>query len=153
MIRAHLTIDPHFTVGPINRRLFGSFVEHLGRCVYDGIYEPGHASADGDGQTTLTVSLFGTFGYDESGLFEQYMEENPDIRVEVEVIPWAKRMQKMITAVNGGHAPDAAYLGLDFMPQLHALDILEPIDQYLTPEELDDYTSVARESVTIDGRM
>ena len=42
MIPAHLTIDPHFVVGPINRRLFGSFVEHLGRCVYDGIYEPGH---------------------------------------------------------------------------------------------------------------
>ena len=43
---ARLTIDPHFAVGPINRRLFGSFVEHLGRCVYDGIYEPGHPTAD-----------------------------------------------------------------------------------------------------------
>jgi len=29
--------------------VFGSFVEHLGRCVYDGIYEPGHATADQDG--------------------------------------------------------------------------------------------------------
>jgi alpha-N-arabinofuranosidase len=37
MTRAQLTIDPHFVVGPVNRRLFGSFVEHLGRCVYDGI--------------------------------------------------------------------------------------------------------------------
>jgi alpha-N-arabinofuranosidase len=46
---AHLTIDPHFVVGPINRRLFGSFVEHLGRCVYDGIYEPGHPEADEHG--------------------------------------------------------------------------------------------------------
>ena len=49
MISAHLTIDPHFVVGPINRRLFGSFVEHLGRCVYDGIYEPGHPDADEHG--------------------------------------------------------------------------------------------------------
>src|SRR6476469_6391273 len=49
MIRAHLTIDPHFVVGPVNRRLFGSFVEHLGRCVYDGVYEPAHPSADEDG--------------------------------------------------------------------------------------------------------
>ena len=49
MISAHLTIDPHFVVGPINRRLFGSFVEHLGRCVYDGIYEPGHPEADEHG--------------------------------------------------------------------------------------------------------
>ena len=40
---------PHFAVGAVNRRLFGSFVEHLGRCVYDGIYEPGHPTADADG--------------------------------------------------------------------------------------------------------
>nr|WP_308283428.1 alpha-N-arabinofuranosidase [Pseudonocardia nigra] len=31
------------------RRLFGSFVEHMGRCVYTGIYEPGHPKADEDG--------------------------------------------------------------------------------------------------------
>ncbi len=49
MPKAHLTLDPHFTVGPVNRRLFGSFVEHLGRCVYDGIYEPGHPKADAFG--------------------------------------------------------------------------------------------------------
>jgi len=49
MFTARLSIDPKFTVGRINRRLFGSFVEHLGRCVYDGIYEPGHPTADEDG--------------------------------------------------------------------------------------------------------
>jgi alpha-N-arabinofuranosidase len=34
------------TVGETDRRLFGAFIEHLGRCVYGGIFEPGHASAD-----------------------------------------------------------------------------------------------------------
>lgn len=33
----------------IDPRLYGSFVEHLGRCVYTGIYEPGHPDADGQG--------------------------------------------------------------------------------------------------------
>jgi alpha-N-arabinofuranosidase len=33
----------------VNRRTFGTFVEHMGRCVYTGIYEPGHATADEDG--------------------------------------------------------------------------------------------------------
>jgi alpha-N-arabinofuranosidase len=46
---AHLTFDPRRTIAPINRRMFGSFVEHLGRCVYDGIYEPGHDQADSAG--------------------------------------------------------------------------------------------------------
>lgn len=36
--------------GPdVPRRLFGTFVEHMGRCVYDGISEPGHPTADAQG--------------------------------------------------------------------------------------------------------
>ncbi|MGI5289153.1 alpha-N-arabinofuranosidase [Nonomuraea polychroma] len=49
MHQAKLTIDPAFKVGPVRRRTFGTFVEHLGRCVYTGIYEPGHPAADEDG--------------------------------------------------------------------------------------------------------
>ncbi len=62
MTRAQLTIDPHFVVGPVNRRLFGSFVEHLGRCVYDGIYEPGHPSADDQGYRTDVIELVRELG-------------------------------------------------------------------------------------------
>lgn len=46
---ATLTMDPAFTVGPVRRRTFGAFVEHLGRCVYTGIFEPEHPKADEDG--------------------------------------------------------------------------------------------------------
>ncbi|MEO8115982.1 MAG: alpha-N-arabinofuranosidase [Phenylobacterium sp.] len=49
MLSAKIVADRHFTVGPLDRRLFGTFVEHLGRCVYGGIYEPGHPTADANG--------------------------------------------------------------------------------------------------------
>ncbi|GAA2025061.1 alpha-N-arabinofuranosidase [Pseudokineococcus marinus] len=49
MPHARLTLDPDFTVGPVPRRLFGSFAEHMGRCVYTGIFEPDHPTADADG--------------------------------------------------------------------------------------------------------
>ncbi|MFI5844086.1 alpha-N-arabinofuranosidase [Catenuloplanes sp. NPDC051500] len=49
MQHATVTLDPAFTIAPVRRRTFGSFVEHLGRCVYTGIYEPGHPTADPDG--------------------------------------------------------------------------------------------------------
>ena len=62
MIAAHLTVDPHFVVGPINRRLFGSFVEHLGRCVYDGIYEPGHPQSDENGFRRDVIELVRELG-------------------------------------------------------------------------------------------
>lgn len=49
MIRTGLVLDRDFVIGPLDRRVFGAFVEHLGRCVYTGIYEPGHPSADENG--------------------------------------------------------------------------------------------------------
>lgn len=57
MHEAQLTLDPAFSVAPVRRRTFGAFVEHLGRCVYTGIYEPGHASADADGFRTDVLEL------------------------------------------------------------------------------------------------
>jgi alpha-N-arabinofuranosidase len=49
MHHAALTIDPTFRIADVDPRLYGSFVEHMGRCVYTGIYEPGHETADADG--------------------------------------------------------------------------------------------------------
>lgn len=62
MVSARLTIDPQFAVGTVNPRLFGSFVEHLGRCVYDGIYEPAHPDADADGFRTDVIELVKELG-------------------------------------------------------------------------------------------
>src|SRR5688500_18518573 len=46
---ARFTLDPAFAVGSVNPRLYGSFVEHMGRRVYTRLYEPGHPAADADG--------------------------------------------------------------------------------------------------------
>ena len=62
MSTARLFFDPRLPVGPVNRRVFGSFVEHLGRAVYDGIYEPGHPSADERGFRTDVMELVTELG-------------------------------------------------------------------------------------------
>lgn len=62
MLRAHLSLDPDRVIGEIDRRLFGGFVEHLGRCVYDGIYEPGHPEADEHGFRRDVVALVRELG-------------------------------------------------------------------------------------------
>lgn len=49
MSHARISIDRDFTIAEVPHRLFGSFVEHMGRCVYTGIYEPGHPDADDQG--------------------------------------------------------------------------------------------------------
>lgn len=49
MKRAKYYSDSHYKVGRIDKSLYASFIEHLGRAVYSGIYEPGHERADENG--------------------------------------------------------------------------------------------------------
>ncbi|WDF53259.1 alpha-N-arabinofuranosidase [Paenibacillus sp. KACC 21273] len=44
-----MVVDKAFRIAEIDKRIYGSFIEHLGRAVYGGIYDPSHASADESG--------------------------------------------------------------------------------------------------------
>ncbi len=48
-LQASMTVDKDFVISEVDKRIFGSFIEHLGRAVYGGIYEPGHPTADVNG--------------------------------------------------------------------------------------------------------
>ena len=48
-MRASVTAHRDFTVSGIDDRLYSAFLEHLGRAIYTGIYEPGHPTADKNG--------------------------------------------------------------------------------------------------------
>lgn len=54
---ATLVLDKNYEISEIDERIYGSFVEHLGRCVYGGIYEPGHPEADEEGFRKDVLSL------------------------------------------------------------------------------------------------
>ncbi|MBO4413698.1 MAG: alpha-N-arabinofuranosidase [Clostridia bacterium] len=45
-MKAELKINKNYVIGKTDDRLFGSFIEHIGRAVYGGIYEPGHETSD-----------------------------------------------------------------------------------------------------------
>ena len=52
MKQAKCLVDKNYIIDDIDAKLYGSFIEHLGRAVYSGIYEPGHTSADEQGFRT-----------------------------------------------------------------------------------------------------
>ncbi len=62
MSDARVVLDALFPIGEVNRGLFGSFVEHMGRCVYGGIYEPDHPLADETGFRTDVLELTAELG-------------------------------------------------------------------------------------------
>ena len=48
-MEAKITIHKDFIISNIDQRVYGSFLEHLGRAIYTGIYEPDHSNADKNG--------------------------------------------------------------------------------------------------------
>ncbi len=62
MSEARITAHADFQVGTVDRRVFGSFVEHMGRCVYTGIFEPGHQAADAQGFRADVLELVRELG-------------------------------------------------------------------------------------------
>jgi alpha-N-arabinofuranosidase len=48
-LKARGTIHRDFTISKIDNRLYSAFIEHMGRAIYNGIYEPGHPTANEHG--------------------------------------------------------------------------------------------------------
>ena len=56
-MKASVTAHSRFTISEIDKRLYGSFLEHMGRAVYTGIYEPGHPTADDNDMRQDVIDL------------------------------------------------------------------------------------------------
>ena len=57
MKQAKLHVDRYFQVGKVDKRIFGSFIEHLGRAVYGGVYQPDSPLSDEAGLRKDTLEL------------------------------------------------------------------------------------------------
>ena len=55
--QASMVLDTSYKAGRVDKRLFGSFVEHMGRVTYGGIYDPGHPAADSRGFRKDVIEL------------------------------------------------------------------------------------------------
>ena len=62
MKQAKIILDKDYQISRVDDRLFGSFIEHLGRAVYGGIYEPGHPLADDLGFRTDVIEAVKKLG-------------------------------------------------------------------------------------------
>lgn len=56
-LQAKMVLDKSYQISEVDKRIYGSFIEHLGRAVYGGIYEPGHPDADEQGFRKDVIDL------------------------------------------------------------------------------------------------
>lgn len=119
------------------------------------------AEAPASSDVSLTMWTF-PFGdeQDTSGEQANYetlaaeFEEQTGIHVNVEILPWANRETKLLTAIASGDGPDIMYLNPDILKQFQAYGVLSPITEYVTDEDLSGYSaSMLDNSVRIDGEL
>ncbi len=62
-------------------------------------------------------------------LLPEFERAHPDIRVEVQQLPWSAAHEKLLTAFAGGSTPDLCQLGNTWLPEFAAIDALEPLER------------------------
>ena len=81
---------------------------------------------------------------------EEFMKLHPNVTVEFEVVPNTGYLEKINTALFAGNPPDVMR-NLDFNPEWAREGLLEPIDDYLTDFDREDFVDYALNDGLIDG--
>jgi multiple sugar transport system substrate-binding protein len=79
--------------------------------------------------------------------------ENPDIKINIEVVPWDTLLQRLTTDIAGGAAPDISIIGTRWLLDFAEQGIAEPVDGYLTPEFKGTFIDTFMAPSVIDGQI
>jgi len=82
-------------------------------------------------RVTLEFWGLGREGEVVTQLLPEFHRRHPGIRVEVQQIPWTAAHEKLLTGVAGDATPDLSQLGNTWVPELVALDAIEPLDSWI----------------------
>ena len=91
-----------------------------------------------------------------SELIEQFHAQHPDIRVQVQNIPWSAAHEKLLTAYAGGNLPDICQLGNTWVPEFAMLGALTPLASYVEHSPVvqpEDYFAGIWDTNVIDGQV
>lgn len=113
----------------------------------------GHRDAS---RQTLTFWTFGREGEAVQALLPAFEQAHPDITVRVQQLPLSAAHQKLLTAYAGGSMPDLMQLGNTWLPEMVALNAVEPLDARVAHSPIiqpADYFDSIWATNRIDGRL
>jgi multiple sugar transport system substrate-binding protein len=105
--------------------------------------------------TVVELWAMGREGEVVEQLMPEFERRHPGVRVRVQQIPWSAAHEKLLTAFVGGAMPDVFQAGSTWIPELVALDALEPLDARLASSSIPaaDLFAGIRAANEIDGRV
>jgi multiple sugar transport system substrate-binding protein len=85
---------------------------------------------------TLRFWALGAEGEHVQQLVREFEQQHPNVDVRVQQIPWTAAHEKLLTAYVGNVTPDLAQLGNTWVPELQAVDAIEPLDGYVAQSSI-----------------
>jgi multiple sugar transport system substrate-binding protein len=113
-------------------------------------------SRSSSSEIVLRFWAMGREGEMVAGLLPEFERAHPGIRVKVQQVPWTAAHEKLLTAFAGEVTPDICQLGNTWLPELVALDALEPLDRYATASSIvdaDDYFAGIWDTNRVGGTL
>ncbi|HEX4763756.1 MAG TPA: extracellular solute-binding protein, partial [Usitatibacter sp.] len=88
-------------------------------------------------------------------LLRDFERDHPEIRLDIQGLPWTAAHEKLLTAFAGDAVPDLCQLGNTWIPEFAALDALEPLDASVATAGIEkaDYFPGIWETNVIDGKL
>ncbi|WP_163527052.1 sugar ABC transporter substrate-binding protein [Halobacillus ihumii] len=99
------------------------------------------SDSSGGGENTISVWAMGEEGKKLKEFSKKFEEENPDLKVDVQAIPWDRAHDKLLTAVASGNGPDVVQLGTTWVAEFAEAGALMDLSEYV-----EDYPSFAKEN-------
>ncbi|MCR2824819.1 extracellular solute-binding protein [Microbacterium sp. zg.Y909] len=113
--------------------------------------EEGDASSVSDGPATGTIELWaaGAEAEELPTLFDDFIAENPDVKIDMTPIPEEEFVTKMTAAIAAGTVPDLVYVFAEHQPALFATEAFAPVPDGLVDEE--DFFESVWKTGEVDG--
>lgn len=115
-----------------------------------------NTASDGSKQVEINVWAMGDEAKSLPQIADDFMKENPDIKVNVQALPWANAHDKLLTAVASKKGPDVIQMGTSWIPEFAdagaLLDLTPLVDQYPEFKE-DQFFSGAVNTTKYDGKI
>jgi multiple sugar transport system substrate-binding protein len=86
-------------------------------------------------------------------MMAKFKEQYPNITPEVDVQPWSGRREKLYAAAAAGESPDIWFATTDTIPAYIEKDVILPLTDMLTEEDLADYSDAEIEAASFDGQL
>ena len=109
-----------------------------------------------DDKIVITFWAMGSEGENVAPFLKKFEEQNPDIKINLQTIPFSSAHDKLITAVAGGSTPDICQLGNTWISELNAMDALEPLDEFIKNSKVvskENYFQGSWETGVIEGKV